>query len=60
MTTPTFSTFVGYVGDLVTASVSWIGSVVGAIVASPLLTLFVMFGFVGIGIGLVRRIISVR
>lgn len=48
------------VTSLVTASVSWITSTVGAITAegNELLLLFVLFGFVGTGIGLVRRIIG--
>lgn len=48
--------------SLVTAAVDWITSIVGCITASgnELLLLFVLFGFVGTGIGLVKRILSVN
>ena len=44
------------VGTLVTASVSWIGSFVGAIMSNPLILMFVIFGFIGTGIRLLRRL----
>ena len=58
--TPTFgmADIVAGISALVTGAVSWIGSYVGAIVASGnvLLLFFVIFGFIGTGIGLIKRI----
>lgn len=42
---------------VVTEAISWLNSFVSAIVAQPLLLLFVVTAFVGLGIGLIRRII---
>lgn len=45
------------IGSLVTASVTWIGSAVGAVMNAnnALLLFFVLIGFVSIGFGLLRR-----
>ena len=45
------------VGSLVTAAVSWVGSFVGAITDNPLILMFVIVGFVGLGVGLIKRLI---
>ena len=42
---------------LVTASVGWVNSFVGVITSQPLLLLFVITGFVGLGVGLIKRLI---
>lgn len=51
------STIITGVTDLVTASVDWITSAVGAVMQSgnELLLFFVLIGFVSIGFGLLRR-----
>lgn len=54
----TMATLITDVGSIVTGSVSWIQSIATAITGSPLLLFFTLFGFVGVGIGLVRRIIG--
>lgn len=41
-------------------ALSWVQSFTSAIVAQPLLLFFIVFGFVGTGIGLVRRIIRLN
>lgn len=48
--------------NLVTAAVTWIGSYVQCITAegNELLLFFVIFGFIGTGIGLIHRIIRVN
>lgn len=43
--------------SLVTASIGWINSFVGAITGQPLLLLFVITSFVGLGVGLIKRLI---
>lgn len=63
MNTPTgMAAIIGYIGDLVTASVSWITSTVGAFTASgnELLLFSALVGFVGVGIGLCKRIFKIH
>ena len=45
------------IGSLGTGSVTWIGKFVGAITDNPLILMFVIIGFVGLGVGLIGRII---
>ena len=45
------------VTSLVTASIGWVDSFVGVITSQPLLLLFVTTGFVGLGVGLIKRLI---
>lgn len=47
------------IGSLVTAAIAWLTSFVGAITATgnELLLLFVITAFVGLGVGLISRII---
>lgn len=45
------------ISSLVTAGVGWVGEFVTKITGTPLLLLFVVTPFVGLGIGLIRRII---
>ena len=47
------------VGSIVTSSVSWIGSFVGAITSNGLLEMFVIVSFVGLGVGLIKRLVRV-
>lgn len=42
---------------LVTGAISWVTSFVGVIVAQPLLLMFVIVSFVGLGVGLIGRMI---
>lgn len=56
-TTVTIATLLENVSSLVTSSVSWIGSFVGAITSNPLILMFVIVAFVGLGVGLIQRLI---
>ena len=47
----------GDVGTMVTESIGWIGEYTGAIVSDPLLEMFVIVSFVGLGVGLIKRLI---
>lgn len=62
--TPTFgmADIVSGISALVTGAVSWIGSYIGAITASgnTLLLFFVIFGFIGTGIGLIKRLTRIN
>lgn len=44
-------------GSMVTEVLSWIGEVVTTITGNPLLLMFVVLPIIGLGVGLVRRII---
>lgn len=53
----TISTLLGNVTTMVTSAVSWVGSFVGAITGNPLITMFVIVSFVGLGVGLIKRLV---
>lgn len=57
--TVTVSTILGNVTTFVSSAVSWVGSFVGAIVDNPLILTFVVVAFVGMGIGLIKRLFRV-
>lgn len=54
----TMSTILGDVTTMVTSAIEWIGSYAEAITGNPLLLMFVIVSFVGLGVGLIRRLIS--
>lgn len=45
------------ISTLVTNSITWLGSFATAITGNPLLLIFVITAFVGLGVGLIGRII---
>lgn len=51
------STIISDVGSIVTAAVGWVGDFAGAITANPIIEMFVIVAFVGLGVGLIRRLI---
>ena len=62
LTTPTAGTLAAILADagsIVTSSVTWIGSFVGAITSNPLIEAFVIVSFVGLGIGLIQRLVRI-
>lgn len=54
------ATYIGYISDIVTAAVGWMGTAASAIVANPLALLFVLLPLMGAGIGLFRRILNLN
>lgn len=46
------------VGEIVTASIDWITDFVNVITGNPLILAFVLVAFVGLSVGLIRRLIS--
>lgn len=54
--------FITAVSSVVTAGIGWMGDYVGAITAegNEMLLLFVAVPFVGLGIGLLKRMISIN
>lgn len=53
----TMSTIMTAVTTIVTEAIAWIGQFTAAITSNPLLLAFVVVSFVGLGVGLIRRII---
>lgn len=45
------------VTTIVTAAITWVQSFANAITANPLILMFVIIAFVGLGVGLIRRLI---
>ena len=54
----TLAQLITNIGDVVTASTSWIGEVATCVTDNPLLLFSVVIGFVGIGIGLFKRLFN--
>ena len=54
----TVSTILGSVSEIVTAAIGWVEDVVSVVVSQPLILLFVCIPLVGLGIGMLRRMIS--
>lgn len=54
--------FLTAVGSVVTAAIGWMGDYVGAITTegNEMLLLFIAIPLVGLGIGLIRRMIAVN
>lgn len=52
---------VSHVGEIVTGAISWVGSFLGSIMAegNEILLLFILIPLVGLGIGLVKRLMRV-
>lgn len=46
------------IGSIVTSAVSWMGSIVTFITSNPLVLMFVVLSVVGLGIGLLRRVLG--
>lgn len=51
----TMATVITDVGSIITASANWITSAVSTVMSSPVLEFFLFVNFVGLGIGLFRR-----
>lgn len=54
----TLATLISDIGSMVTGAVSWITSYVGAVTSNPLILAFVIVAFVGLGVGLINRLIK--
>ena len=51
------ATILSNVSALVTEAIKWVSSFVGAITSNPLILMFVIVAFVGLGVGLIRRLV---
>ena len=54
----TLASILTNIGSIVTQALSWAGDVVDFIVANPLIFVFCGVALVGLGIGMVKRMIS--
>lgn len=45
------------VGTIVTQAITWVGSYAGAITSNAIIEIFVIVAFVGLGVGLIKRMI---
>lgn len=54
----TVSTIIGQAGDIVTEALGWVTETVTTMSSNPLILTFVLVSFVGLGVGLIRRMIS--
>lgn len=43
----------------VNEAIAWVTAFVGAITANPLLLMFVIVAFVGLGVGLIKRLVRI-
>lgn len=53
----TMATLLSNVTAFVTEAISWVSSFCTCITGQPLLLMFVIVAFVGLGVGLIRRLI---
>jgi len=56
----TIATVLTGVGNIVTSGIEWVGDYASAIVGNPLLLLFASLPLVGLGIGLIKRLVRVN
>lgn len=60
METVTLATILTNVGSVVTSAVDWMGDIVSFITSNPLVLLFVTISLVGLGVGLLGRVLGLR
>lgn len=53
----TMADILSAIGSIVTSAISWVGSFVTTITSNPLILLFVIVAFVGLGVGLLSRLL---
>lgn len=54
-TTVTLATMLTMIGDVFEAAIGWVGIVSDTIMSHPLLLVGCVLGFIGVGVGLFRR-----
>lgn len=57
-TAATVSSVLADVGTVVTQAMSWAASVAEMIVSTPIVMIFISTALVGLGVGLIRRMVS--
>lgn len=54
----TMASLVASAGEIVTEALSWVSEVATTITSTPLILLFILVAFVGLGVGLIRRMMK--
>lgn len=54
------ATIIQYVTSLVTAAIGWLGQFSDAVLSHPILLLGVITSFVGLGVGLMKRLMNLH
>lgn len=57
--TTAMGTLLTTIGEVFTAAVGWVGTVADTISDNPILLIGVVMGFIGVGVGLFRRMLNV-
>ncbi|WP_130871332.1 hypothetical protein [Intestinimonas massiliensis (ex Afouda et al. 2020)] len=57
--TTAMGTLLTTVGEVFTSAVGWVGTVADTIADNPILLIGVVMGFIGVGVGLFRRMLNV-
>lgn len=57
--TMTMATLISTITDVFTAAVGWVGTVATTIASNPLLLVGCVLGFIGIGVGLFKRMFNI-
>ena len=57
--TTAMGTLLTTIGEVFTAAVGWVGTVADTIAGNPILLVGVVMGFIGVGVGLFRRMLNV-
>lgn len=57
--TMTMATLITTITDVFTAAVGWVGTVATTIASNPLLLVGCVLGFIGIGVGLFKRMFNI-
>lgn len=55
----TISTIITAITEIFTAAIGWVGTVAETVAGNPLLLFGVVIGFVGLGVGLFKRLLHV-
>ena len=55
----TMATLIESITSVFTAAIGWVGTVADTVAGEPLLLLGVVIGFIGLGVGLFRRLLNI-
>jgi len=53
----TMATLLSTIGEVFTAAIGWIGTIAGVVTSTPIFLIGVVIVFIGVGIGLVSRLL---
>lgn len=57
--TMTMANLISDITSVFTAAIGWVGTVADTVAGEPLLLMGVIIGFVGLGVGLFRRLLNI-